>query len=67
MLGVASTFFFTISSNFLILYLGFFAGFLLYISASDILPEAHEKDSSFNTIFATIFGLLFIFFITRFI
>jgi len=66
-LGVASTFFFTISSNFLILYLGFFAGFLLYISASDILPEAHEKDSSFKTIFATIFGLLFIFFITRFI
>jgi ZIP family zinc transporter len=24
------------------LYLGFFAGFLLYIAVSDILPEAHS-------------------------
>ena len=27
----------------LMLYLGFFAGFLLYIGASDILPEAHSQ------------------------
>jgi zinc transporter ZupT len=27
----------------LMLYLGFFAGFLLYIGVSDILPEAHSR------------------------
>jgi ZIP family zinc transporter len=29
--------------TFLLLYLGFFAGFLLYIGAADILPEAHSQ------------------------
>ncbi|MFO0743443.1 MAG: ZIP family metal transporter [Candidatus Paceibacterota bacterium] len=66
-LGVVSTLFFAVPENFLILYLGFFAGFLLYISASDILPEAHEKDSSYKTILATVCGLLFIFIISRFV
>jgi ZIP family zinc transporter len=28
------------------LYLGFFAGFLLYIGSSDILPEAHSQSRS---------------------
>lgn len=66
-LGVFSTLFFVVPENFLILYLGFFAGFLLYISASDILPEAHEKDSSYKTILATVLGLVFIFIISRFV
>ncbi len=30
----------------LVLYLGFFAGFLLYIAASEILPEAHSRNPS---------------------
>jgi ZIP family zinc transporter len=29
------------SETFLMLYLGFFAGFLLYIGAADVLPQAH--------------------------
>lgn len=66
-LGVLATLFFTISSKILVLYLGFFAGFLLYISASDILPEAHEKDSSYKTILLTISGILFIFIISKFV
>lgn len=66
-LGVISTMFFTVSPNFLVLYLGFFAGFLLYIGASDILPEAHSKNSSFGLIGLTIVGVLFIFVITRFV
>ncbi len=66
MLGVASTFLFRVSENFLVLYLGFFAGFLLYIGASDILPEAHSKESSFKTIGLTIIGIVLIFIITRF-
>ncbi len=66
-LGVATAFFFTFSPHFLILYLGFFAGFLLYIGASDILPEAHSQHSSYKLIGLTILGALFIFIITRFV
>jgi len=66
-LGAASTLFFTVSANFLVLYLGFFAGFLLYIGASDILPEAHAQHSSYKLMALTILGTLFIFIITRFI
>jgi zinc transporter ZupT len=66
-LGVISTFFFTVPDNILLLYLGFFAGFLLYIGASDILPEAHSEHSSTGTILMTILGVLFIFTVTRFI
>ena len=65
-LGVVSTMFFKVPSSFLVLYLGFFAGFLLYIGASDILPEAHSKESSFKTIGLTILGIILIFIITRF-
>ncbi|HEX8932339.1 MAG TPA: ZIP family metal transporter [Patescibacteria group bacterium] len=64
--GVAATYLFTIPNNFLTLYLGFFAGFLLYIGASDLLPEAHSKHSSFSMIGLTIIGVLFIFAVTRF-
>lgn len=42
-LGAASTLLFQLPPAWLVLYLGFFAGFLLYIGASDILPEAHSK------------------------
>ena len=66
-LGAASTLFFKVSPHFLVLYLGFFAGFLLYIGASDILPEAHAKNSSYKLIGLTILGTLFIFVITRFV
>lgn len=64
-LGAASTIFFSLSSYFLVLYLGFFAGFLLYIGASDILPEAHSKQSSYKTIVLTVLGAIFVFIITR--
>ena len=66
-LGAFSTLFFRVSSHFLILYLGFFAGFLLYIGASDILPEAHSKHSSWKTIALTVIGVVFTFIVTRFI
>jgi len=65
-LGAISTLFITVSNHFLVLYLGFFAGFLLYIGASDILPEAHSQHSSYKLIGLTIFGVLFVFIITRF-
>lgn len=64
--GVLSTLFFTVSDEVLVIYLGFFAGFLLYIGASEILPEAHSKHSSYKTIVSTILGAAFIFLVTRF-
>jgi zinc transporter ZupT len=65
-LGAASTLLFSVSDANLILYLGFFAGFLLYIGASDILPQAHEENSSRLTIALTVFGAAFMFVVTRF-
>lgn len=64
-LGAASTLLFTLSDKWLVLYLGFFAGFLLYIGAADILPQAHSRGSSRITIALTVFGAIFIFLVTR--
>jgi len=64
-LGALSTLLFHVSSHFLVWYLGFFAGFLLYIGASDILPEAHAKKSSTKLIALTLLGVILIFLITR--
>ncbi|OGE19626.1 hypothetical protein A3J19_01020 [Candidatus Daviesbacteria bacterium RIFCSPLOWO2_02_FULL_41_8] len=66
-LGTLSTFLFKIPVNFLIMYLGFFIGFLLYIGASDLLPEAHSKHSSWKMLGLTVLGAAFIFTVTRFI
>ncbi|MEI7682741.1 MAG: ZIP family metal transporter [Candidatus Saccharibacteria bacterium] len=66
-LGVLSTMFFQISDANLVIYLGFFAGFLLYIGASDILPQAHEETSSRITIGLTVSGAAMMFVLTRFI
>lgn len=44
--GAASTLLFEVPPSILLLYLGFFAGFLLYIGAADILPEAHSRNKS---------------------
>jgi zinc transporter ZupT len=66
-IGVASTFFVHLSEANLVLYLGFFAGFLLYIGAADILPQAHEESSSRITIGLTVAGAVFMFIVTRFV
>lgn len=63
-LGALSTLLFTIPDYFMVLYLGFFAGFLLYIGASEILPEAHSEHSSWKTIAMTLVGVVFIFLIS---
>jgi ZIP family zinc transporter len=66
-LGAASTLLFTVPPYFLVLYLGFFGGFLMYIGASDILPQAHSKHSSMKMIGLTASGLLFIFIVSKFV
>ena len=66
-LGVLATRLVHVSNDGLLLYLGFFAGFLLYIGSSEILPEAHSKHSSYSTIALTILGATFMFVVTRFV
>jgi len=66
-LGFLSTLLFTLDDRQLVVYLGFFAGFLLYIGASDILPQAHDQKSSKTVIALTVLGVAFMFVVTRFI
>ncbi|MDF9816449.1 ZIP family metal transporter [Streptomyces sp. SPB162] len=54
--GAAITLAFTIPPGALGLYLGFFAGFLLYLATSDILPEAHSPHPSRSTLLCTVAG-----------
>ena len=63
--GAASTLAVQLPPPLLPLYLGFFAGFLLYIGASDILPEAHAQRSSVLTIALTCAGAALMFGVTR--
>jgi zinc transporter ZupT len=63
--GAASTLLFHLGDRQLLIYLGFFAGFLLYIGASDILPEAHANHPSRLTLLLTVAGTVFIFLVTR--
>lgn len=55
--GAASTLLFSLSDTAVLLYLGLFAGFLLYIATSQILPEAHSGRSSYRTIVFTVLGI----------
>ncbi len=54
------------SERALAIYLGFFAGFILYIAASNLLPQAHSESSSRKSIGLTILGVIFMFIVTRF-
>ncbi len=56
-LGVVSTYFFTLSASSLGLLLALFAGFFLYIGASELLPESHHAHPVRWTTFATILGI----------
>jgi len=58
--------FINFSESALTIYLGFFAGVLMYIASSNILPQAHSKVAAYRTIILTILGAAFIFLITRF-
>ncbi|HEX2909291.1 MAG TPA: ZIP family metal transporter [Chloroflexia bacterium] len=66
-LGVITTNLFQFPPQFTVIYLGFFAGFLLYIAGSDILPEAHSNHPSGLTLTTTYAGVIFIFLVTQLI
>lgn len=55
-LGVIATLFFTVSESSLGLLLALFAGFFLYIGASDLVPESHHQHPKFLTTFMTLAG-----------
>lgn len=55
-LGIVSTLLFSVTEVTLGLILALFAGFFLYISASDLIPESHHAHPTFWTTAATLVG-----------
>lgn len=55
-IGIGATLLFTVSESSLGLLLALFAGFFLYIGASDLIPESHHAHPTFWTTFMTILG-----------
>jgi zinc and cadmium transporter len=56
--GASMTLLVTIPADLLGLYLGAFAGFLLYLAVSDILPEAHASHPTLLTVGCTFTGVV---------
>ncbi len=56
LLGAGLTLLVHVPRETLLIYLGVFAGFLLYVGASDVLPEAHAKHPSALTLLMTVAG-----------
>jgi len=60
-LGIVSTFFFSVSEGTLGIILASFCGFFLYIGASDLLPESHHRHPTIWTTSMTAFGIAVIY------
>jgi ZIP family zinc transporter len=56
LLGAALTLLVHVPREALLIYLGVFAGFLLYVGAGDVLPEAHAEHPSVRTLLMTVLG-----------
>ena len=54
--GAALTLLFTVPDKGLLIYLGVFAGFLLYIGASDLIPESYHAHPKILTTLMTLAG-----------
>ncbi len=65
-LGMASTLFFTLPESTLGIFLAMFAGFFLYIGASDLIPESHHAHPKFLTTAMTIAGAAVLYMAVRF-
>lgn len=64
-LGIAATLFVSVSQDTLGLLLALFAGFFLYIGASDLIPESHHAHPAFLTTAMTIFGAAVLYFVIK--
>ena len=63
-LGAVATLFFEVQQYHIVLLLPFFAGGFLYLGASDLLPQAHEKNPQTLTLISCITGFVLIFILT---
>jgi ZIP family zinc transporter len=63
-LGAVVTLFVEMPQYYIVLLLPFFAGGFLYLGASDLLPEAHEKNPAILTVIACTGGFILIFILT---
>lgn len=63
LIGVLTTFFFSVQSPELGIILAGFCGFFLYIGASDLLPESHHRHPARWTSLTTVFGMAVIYII----
>lgn len=63
-LGVVVTLFIALQQYLIVLLLPFFAGGFLYLGASDLLPEAHQKNPAMLTIVCCTGGFILIFILT---
>jgi len=63
-LGVVVTLFIEVPQYYMVLLIPFFAGGFLYLGASDLLPEAHERNPQVLTIVSCIGGFISIFILT---
>lgn len=61
LIGIGSTFFFTLPESYLALVLALFSGFFLYIGASELLPESHHRHPRLFTSLMTVLGMLVMF------
>ncbi|HMH31055.1 MAG TPA: permease [Methylomirabilota bacterium] len=56
---------FSMPESALAIYLGFFAGFMTYISASNLLPQAHSKQAGYKSFGLTVLGAVCMLVVTR--
>lgn len=64
-LGVGASLFFTVSESTLGLLLALFAGFFLYIGASDLIPESYHSHPKHWTTVMTVLGIVTLYTIIR--
>jgi zinc transporter ZupT len=64
-LGIVATLFFVLSGPHLALVLSLFAGFFLYIGASDLIPESHHSHPTILTTVMTVAGAAVLFIILK--
>ncbi len=63
-LGAICALFIVVPQYYLVLILPFFAGGFLYLGASDLLPEAHEKNPQILTVISCTSGFILVFILT---
>jgi ZIP family zinc transporter len=64
-LGVIATFFFSVSDVILGLLLALFAGFFIYIGASDLIPESYHAHPKRWTTISTVLGIVVLYIVIR--